>query len=183
MYSQKWYCVSLFFPKPNHDVLSPNFPSHLSVNDFCIWEYIYRIFGTVCCHGLIVCIMAVGSLHESLIFYLKNTLQFKNMEMGTINVVERVVSIVAGFLLKRRGLEPHNIKRRTTLQRKSHLCTSFSGNFYKSLRDTWMWKLRLWQRNSFSGNICLEFSVLFLSLLCSVYFRPRGIWPRFQEAI
>ncbi len=35
---------------------------------------------------------------------------------------------------------------------------------YKSLTDTWMWKLRLRQRNSFSGNICFEFSVL---CLCS----------------
>ncbi len=36
---------------------------------------------------------------------------------------------------------------------------------YKSLTDTWMWKLGLWPRNSFSGNICFEFSVL---VLCSV---------------
>jgi hypothetical protein len=34
------------------------------------------------------------------------------------------------------------------------------GNIYKSLKDTWMWKLRLWPRNSFSGNICFKFSVL-----------------------
>ncbi len=31
---------------------------------------------------------------------------------------------------------------------------------YKSLTDTWMWKLGLWLRNSFSGNICFELSVL-----------------------
>ncbi len=31
---------------------------------------------------------------------------------------------------------------------------------YKSLTDTWMWKLGLWSRNSFSGNICFEFSIL-----------------------
>jgi len=36
---------------------------------------------------------------------------------------------------------------------------------YKSLTDTWMWKLRLWPRNSFSGNIFFEFPVL---CLCSV---------------
>ncbi len=36
---------------------------------------------------------------------------------------------------------------------------------YKSLTDRWMWKLGLWLRNSFSGNICFEFSVL---VLCSV---------------
>ncbi len=28
---------------------------------------------------------------------------------------------------------------------------------YKSLTDTWMWKLGLWPRNSFSGNICFKF--------------------------
>jgi hypothetical protein len=39
---------------------------------------------------------------------------------------------------------------------------------YKSLTDTWMWKLGLWPRNSFSGNICFEFLVLFLwSVGCS----------------
>ncbi len=36
---------------------------------------------------------------------------------------------------------------------------------YKSLTETWMWKLGLWPRNSFSGNICVQFSVL---VLCSV---------------
>jgi hypothetical protein len=36
---------------------------------------------------------------------------------------------------------------------------------YKSLTDTWIWQLGLWPRNSFSGNICFEFSVL---VLCSV---------------
>jgi hypothetical protein len=36
---------------------------------------------------------------------------------------------------------------------------------YKSLTDTWMWKFGLWSPNSFSGNICFEFSVL---VLCGV---------------
>jgi hypothetical protein len=27
---------------------------------------------------------------------------------------------------------------------------------YKSLTDTWMWKLGLWPRSSFSKNICFE---------------------------
>ncbi len=35
---------------------------------------------------------------------------------------------------------------------------------YKSLTDTWMWILRLRARNSFAGNMFLEFSVL---VLCS----------------
>ncbi len=34
---------------------------------------------------------------------------------------------------------------------------------YFSLTDTWVWKLGLWPRNSFSGNICVKFSVLYLS--------------------
>jgi hypothetical protein len=38
---------------------------------------------------------------------------------------------------------------------------------YKSLTDTWMWKLGLRPHNSFSGNICFEFSVL---CLCTVNF-------------
>ncbi len=33
---------------------------------------------------------------------------------------------------------------------------------YKSLTDTWMWKLGLRLRNSFSWNICFKFSVLCL---------------------
>ncbi len=36
---------------------------------------------------------------------------------------------------------------------------------YKSRTDTWMWKLGLWPRNSFSGNIFFQFLVL---VLCSV---------------
>ncbi len=65
---------------------------------------------------------------------------------------------------------------------------------YKSITDTWMWKLGLWPRKSFSGNICFLFSVL---VLCSVWlflllsrrrmqkwektfrwpWRPSGIFP------
>ncbi len=33
---------------------------------------------------------------------------------------------------------------------------------YKSFADTWMWKLGLWPRNSFSGNICFQFLELVL---------------------
>ncbi len=39
---------------------------------------------------------------------------------------------------------------------------------YKTLTDAWMWKLGLWPRNSFSGNICFEFSVF---CLCSVLYQ------------
>ncbi len=35
---------------------------------------------------------------------------------------------------------------------------------YKSLTDTWMWKLGLWPRNPFSGKICFEFSALFFAV-------------------
>ncbi len=41
---------------------------------------------------------------------------------------------------------------------------------YKLLTDTWMWKLGLRPRNSFFGNICFDFSVLFL---CSAEGRIR----------
>ncbi len=44
---------------------------------------------------------------------------------------------------------------------------------YKSLTDTWMWKLGLTPRNSFSGNICLEFSVF---CLCSGITMSFYIW-------
>jgi hypothetical protein len=47
----------------------------------------------------------------------------------------------------------------------SRLGRSIVG-IYKSLTDTWMWKLILWPHNSFSGNICFEFSLL---VLCSVW--------------
>ncbi len=40
---------------------------------------------------------------------------------------------------------------------------------YKSLTDTWVWKLRLWPRNSFSGNICFKFSALVLCSACTNY--------------
>ncbi len=38
-----------------------------------------------------------------------------------------------------------------------------------SLTDTWMWKLGLWPRNSFSGNICFEFSVFFIGVKDQVF--------------
>ncbi len=44
---------------------------------------------------------------------------------------------------------------------------------YKSLTDTWIWKLGLTPRNSFSGNICFEFSVL---CLCSVLYSYVGLY-------
>ncbi len=41
---------------------------------------------------------------------------------------------------------------------------------YKPLTNTWMWKLGLWPRNSFSGNIHFEFSVLCLYSAASAHF-------------
>ncbi len=42
-----------------------------------------------------------------------------------------------------------------------HISSSSIGRstvgMFKSLTDTWMWKLGLWPRNSFSGNICFQF--------------------------
>jgi hypothetical protein len=46
---------------------------------------------------------------------------------------------------------------------------------YKSLTDIWMWKLGLWRRNSFSGNICFKFSVL---CFCSAGCRPHVLLQR-----
>ncbi len=43
---------------------------------------------------------------------------------------------------------------------------------YNSLTDTWMWKLELRPRYSFSGNICFKFSAL---CLCSA--RSIPVWP------
>ncbi len=36
MYSQKWNCAALLFPKQNYNVLSPNFYCYVSVNDLYI---------------------------------------------------------------------------------------------------------------------------------------------------
>ncbi len=50
-----------------------------------------------------------------------------------------------------------------------HISSSRTGRpivgIYNSLTDTWMWKLGLRPRYSFSGNICLKFSAF---CLCSV---------------
>ncbi len=44
-----------------------------------------------------------------------------------------------------------------------------------SLTDTWLWKLRMWPRNSFFENICFEFSEL---VLRSIQLRPY-IWRNY----
>ncbi len=44
---------------------------------------------------------------------------------------------------------------------------------YNSLTDTWMWKLGLRPRYSFSGNICFKFSAFFL---CSLYLNSFSSW-------
>ncbi len=47
---------------------------------------------------------------------------------------------------------------------------------YKSLTDTWMWKLRLKPHNSFPGNICFKFSVLcrWSALVSNVQYSTRS---------
>ncbi len=40
------------------------------------------------------------------------------------------------------------------------------GGIYESLTDTLMWKLGLWSRNSFLGNICFQFLVL---VICNAW--------------
>ncbi len=55
-----------------------------------------------------------------------------------------------------------------------HISYSRNGSsilgIYNSLPDTWMWKLGLRPRYSFSGNICFQFSAFFLcSVVCSLY--------------
>ncbi len=54
-------------------------------------------------------------------------------------------------------------------QDRSHISSSRKGRpivgIYNSLTDTWMWKLGLSPRYSFSGNICFKFSAF---CLCSV---------------
>ncbi len=50
----------------------------------------------------------------------------------------------------------------------------------RSQTDTWIWKLGLLPRSSFSGNICFEFAVL---VLCSVRLRDtQPTWQRWRRA-
>ncbi len=61
-----------------------------------------------------------------------------------------------------------------------HISSSRIGRpivgIYKSLTDTWMWKLGLRPRYSFSGNICFEFSGF---CLWSVLYNPQSNdWSR-----
>ncbi len=57
-----------------------------------------------------------------------------------------------------------------------HISSSRKGRpivgIYNSLTDTWMWKLGLRPRYSFSGNICFKFSTFFL---CSVHVNLLGV--------
>jgi hypothetical protein len=49
---------------------------------------------------------------------------------------------------------------------------------YKALTDTLMGKLVLWPRNSFSANICFEFSVL---VLCSLFYQNNATKREFLK--
>jgi hypothetical protein len=48
---------------------------------------------------------------------------------------------------------------------------------YKSLTDTWMWKLGLSSRYSFFGNICFEISIF---CLCSALQDPIYVFPEMK---
>ncbi len=54
-----------------------------------------------------------------------------------------------------------------------HIFSSRKGRpivgIYNSLTDTWMWKLGLRPRYSFSGNICFKFSAFCLCSACQVF--------------
>ncbi len=54
---------------------------------------------------------------------------------------------------------------------------------YKSFSDIWMWKLRLWPRNSFSRNICFKFSVLVLCSALSYFNIPLTLPSNFNQLI
>ncbi len=61
-----------------------------------------------------------------------------------------------------------------------HISTSRNGRpimgIYNSPTDTWMWKLGLRPRYSYSGNICFKFSAF---CLCSVYTpRCNNVWHK-----
>ncbi len=63
--------------------------------------------------------------------------------------------------------------------RSAFCCRKICGpmvEIYKSPNDTWTWKLGLRPRNSFSWNICFEFSVLCLCSvgICMAYFSYQG---------
>ncbi len=66
------------------------------------------------------------------------------------------------FLLRKlRGLSP-NFHIHVSVSDPHISCNRIGRSIvgiYKSLTDTWMWKLGLRPYNSFSGNICLQFSV------------------------
>ncbi len=81
--------------------------------------------------------------------------------------------IYAFLFWELRGLSPNfhiHVSMSDTFPGSVHIFPARTGRsilgIYKSLTDTWMWKLGLRPRNSFSGIICFEFSVLFLCSVC-----------------
>ncbi len=76
-----------------------------------------------------------------------------------------------------RGLCPKFHIHERSQDRSTYSCSRIGRSITgrnKSLTDTWMWKLGLCPRNSFSGNICFQFSVFIGSLHCIMhaYFAP-----------
>jgi hypothetical protein len=69
MYSQKWNCTALLFPKQNYKVLSPNFHINVSVSDW----YILRI---------------------SLLIWLQPTRQ---TDPGNISIAHRYMNVGIGY--------------------------------------------------------------------------------------
>ncbi len=115
-----------------------------------------------------------------------STLMFGTLKMGLIDLQSAPPFFASVPTLQRKsrlfipekelcGLSPnfHScvFERLIYIPRIWHIffCRLIMG-IYKSLPDTRMWKLGLTPRNSFSGNICFEFSVL---RLCSASPLPR----------
>ncbi len=79
-----------------------------------------------------------------------------------------------------RFIFPGNVHIFSCSKKKSRIGRSIVG-IYKSLTDTWMWKLGLWPRNSFSGNMCFEFSVLIFCRVGTVLLWTQQVQDKMNE--